>query len=158
MQNTGPAKEIKREVRVVEMDNVGDELHDGKAQLTQRDDGDVIGDGSDGEVRPKMEDDAIDEPRKNEFVLKTREESQADVWIKAGGPLPSEGSVAGRWNKVEVSYAEKGTLAECGKKPGVLTSEKEFLLGRNNGGVNGERVEQVQDVQENSMWRCKGRF
>ena len=122
------------------MDNVGDdELHDGKAQLTQRDDGDVIGDGSDGEVRPKMEDGGS----KTEFVLKTSEESQADVWIKArdplssegslpgrcnkagdplssegslpgrcnkaGDPLSSEGSPAGRWNKVGVSYAEKGT-------------------------------------------------
>ena len=105
------------------MDNVGDdELHDGKAQLTQRDDGDVIGDGSDGEVRPKMEDGGS----KTEFVLKTSEESQADAWIKAGDPLSSEGSLpgrcnkagdplssegspAGRWNKVGVSYAEKGT-------------------------------------------------
>ena len=155
MQNTGPAKEIKKEVRVVEMDNVGDdELHDGKVQLTQRDDGDVIGDGSDGEVRPKMEDGGS----KTEFVLKTSEESQADAWIKAGDPLSSEGSLPGRCNKVGVPYAEKGTLTECGNKSVVLTSEKEFLLGRNNGGVNGERAEQVQDFQDNSMWRCKGRF
>ena len=127
------------------------------------------------ELHHEVEDDGICETRKTNFVSPTSEESQADVWIKAGDPLSSEGSLTGRWNKVGVPCAEKGTPSERGNKAGVLSSEEESLLVQQDGFtkehisckdnvayVNSESVlihDLLEDLRDTSQWKCTtGRF
>ena len=127
------------------------------------------------EQHHKVEDDDICETRTTNFVSPTSEESQADVWIKAGDPLSSEGSLTGRWNKAGVPYAEEETPTERGNKAGVLSSEEDSLLVQQDGCskehisckdnvtcVNTESVlihNLLEDLRDNSQWKCTtGRF
>ena len=128
------------------------------------------------ELHQKVEEDGICETRKTNFVSPSSEESQADVWVKAGDPLSSEGSLTGRWNKAGVPYAEEETPTERGNKAGgVLSSEEESLLVQQDGCskerisckdnvayVNTESVlihDLLEDLQDNSQRECTtGRF
>ena len=123
------------------------------------------------EQHHKVEDDGICETRKTNFVSPTSEERQADVWIKAGDPLSSEGSLTGRWNKAGVSYAEEETPTERGNKGGVLSSEEDSLLVQQDG-CSKEHISckdnvayavlihnLLEDLRNNSQWKCAtGRF
>ena len=123
------------------------------------------------EQHHKVEEDDICETRKTNFVSPTSEESQADVWIKAGDPLSSEGSLTGRWNKAGVSYAEEETPTERGNKAGVLSSEEDSLLVQQDGWSK-EHISckdnvayavlihnLLEDLRDNSQWKCiTGRF
>ena len=124
------------------------------------------------ELHHGAEDDDICETRTTNFVSPTSEESQADVWIKAGDPLSSEGSLTGRWNKAGVSYAEEETPTERGNKGGVLSSEEDSLLVQQDGCskerisckdnvacVNTESVlihDVLEDLQDDSKRKCTG--
>ena len=127
------------------------------------------------EQHHKVEEDDICETRKTNFVSPTSEESQADVWIKAGDPLSSEGSLTSRWNKAGVPYAEEETSTERGNKAGILSSEEDSLLVQQDGCskeiisckdnvayVNSESVlihNLLEDLRDNSQWKCTtGRF
>ena len=123
------------------------------------------------ELHHEVEDDGICETRKTNFVSPTSEERQADVWIKAGDPLSSEGSLTGRWNKAGVSYAEEETPTERGNKAGVLSSEEDSLLVQQDGWSK-EHISckdnvayavlihnLLEDLRDNSQWKCiTGRF
>ena len=97
------------------------------------------------------------------------------MWIKAGDPLSSEGSLIGRWNKAGVPCAKKGTPSERGNKGGVLSSEEDSLLVQQDGFtkehisckdnvayVNSESVlihDLLEDLRDTSQWKCTtGRF
>ena len=144
-----------------------------KLQPKQRDVTEVLDNNK--ELHHKVEEDDICETRKTNFVSPTSEESQADVWIKAGDPLSSEGSLTGRWNKAGVPYAEDETPTERGNKAGVLGSEEESLLVQQDG-CSKERIsckdnvayvntkgvlihDLLEDLRDNSQWKCTtGRF
>ena len=127
------------------------------------------------ELHHKVKEDGICETRKTNFVSPTSKESQTDVWIKAGDPLSSEGSLTGRWNKAGVPYAEEETPTERGNKAGVLNSEEDSLLVQQDGcskegisckdnvaHVSTESVlihDLLEDLRDDSKGKCTtGRF
>ena len=91
------------------------------------------------ELHHKIED-GICETRKTYFVSPTSQESQADVWIKAGDPLSSEGSLPGRCNKVGVPDSKEESPTEHRNKAQVLISSEEECLFVHQDGYSKERI------------------
>ena len=124
------------------------------------------------ELHHKVEEDGICETRKTNFVSPTSEESQANVWIKAGDPLSSKGSLSGGCNKVGVPDAREETPTEHRNKAGVLISSEEECLFVHEDGYSKERIsckdnvacvntesvliDLLDNLQDDSTGKCTG--